>query len=242
MVWIVAIVAVFLGGVCQGLTGFGFGLIVVPVLALAWDVKAAVVLGMLVGIVSLVPLLIEVREQVRFRPVLALLAGTVAGTPVGVAMLVFVDADALKLWVAAVVICLALLFPFNQRVRLRNRSLGMALAVGTISGLLRGSTSMGGPPIAFYLLGSDEGAENFRTTFLAYLLPATTMALTGFLIAGKVTPEVLAVSAVSLPGLFLGLRLGASVRHGVPPRSFQTIVLGILVLTSGMAIASVLVG
>ncbi len=242
MVWIIAIAAVFLGGVCQGLTGFGFGLIVVPILALVWDVKGAVVLGMLLGMVSTIPPLFEVRSQVRFRPVFALLAGTAVGTPLGVIMLVLVDADTLKLWVASVVVCLALVFSFTQRLRLRSQALGTALGIGTISGVLRGSTSMGGPPIAFYLLGREEGTEQFRTTFLAYLLPATAMALTGFFVAGKVTPEVVAVSAVSLPSLFIGLRVGARARHGLQPSAFQAVVLAILVMTSGAAIASVVVG
>lgn len=241
-VWSVAVAVVFAGAFCQGLTGFGFALIVVPILSIPWDVKASAAAAALLGMVSYFPLLIQVRSHVRFRPVVVLLLGTAAGTPVGVAMLALVNTDVLKIWVAFVVIALSLLFAFSHRLRPRNQTLWGSVAVGSISGLLRGSTGMGGPPIVLYFLGHQQEIEGFRSTMLAYFLPAGIMVVAGFAAAGKVTPEVLTTAALSLPSLFVGLWLGATLRYRVRPGAFQGIVLGVLVFTSAAAIASVLAG
>lgn len=241
-VWLVAVATVFAGAFCQGLTGFGFGLIAVPLLSLVWEVKAVVPAAALLGLATIVPLLVQVRSEVRFKPVLTLLLGTVAGTPIGVAVLVAMDAAVLKIWVAVVVVVLSVLFALSPRLRVRSHTLGASLVVGAVSGLLRGSTSMGGPPIALYLLGLPGGVESFRSAILAYHFWAGIMVIAGFAAAGKVTLEVLTTSALSLPPLFLGLWLGATLRYRVRPSAFQFIVLAVLVLTSIAAIASVLVG
>lgn len=240
-IWVAAIFIVFAGAVCQGLTGFGFGLVIIPLLSIAWEVKAVVVSTTVLGSISILPLLFQVRARVRFKPVLALLVGTAAGTPIGVAMLVIVDSDILKIWVSVVVISLSVLYAFSQRLRLRSQAASVGVAVGALSGLLRGSTGMGGPPIALYLLGREEDVEGFRSTFLAYLFPAGLMTLAGFATAGQITPTVLTVSATSLPALFLGLWLGATLRHRIRPKAFQSVILAVLVFTSSVAIVSVLV-
>ncbi|MFQ5879940.1 MAG: TSUP family transporter [Dehalococcoidia bacterium] len=241
-VWVVALATVFVGGACQGLTGFGFALIVVPLLSIAWDVKATVAAAALLGLASIIPLLVQVRAQVQLKLVLTLLVGTVVGTPAGLAMLVVLNADALKIWVAFVVISLSVLFALSPRLRPKGESTGASVAVGTVAGLLRGSTGMGGAPIAFYLLGHQRGLEGFRSTFIAFQLPAILMVVVGFVVAGQVTPDVLAVAGVSLPALLLGLWLGATLRYRVRPSMFQAIVLAVLVITSAAAIASVVVG
>jgi uncharacterized membrane protein YfcA len=226
----------------MGVTGFGFNLLVVPILVLVWDVKAGVAAGLFLGLLSNIPLLIEVRSHIRFRPVFILLIGSAIGTPLGLAMLVLVDADVLKLWVGAVVIAMALLYAFSPRLHFSSQNVGGALSAGLIGGVLGGSTGINGPPIVFYLLGREGGIEDFRCTIMAYFLPAGAMVLLGFIIAGRITGEVLAVVGLSLPALLLGLFLGSRVRRRLAPAAFRSVVLGTLVLTSCAIIASVLFG
>ncbi|NIM31719.1 MAG: sulfite exporter TauE/SafE family protein, partial [Pseudomonas stutzeri] len=45
-------------------TGFGFALVMVPLLSLVWDVKLAVVTTTLLGTAALVPLAIEARQHI----------------------------------------------------------------------------------------------------------------------------------------------------------------------------------
>ncbi len=226
----------------MGITGFGFNLLVIPILALTWDVKAAIAAGMLLGLMSNVPLLIQVRSHIQFRSVLILLIGTAVGTPVGLAMLILIDANALKLWVGAVVIVMAVLFAIAPHLRFRTESTRAGLGAGLMGGVLGGSTGINGPPIVFYLMGREGGIEDFRGTIMAYFIPAGAMTLIGLAVAGRITGEVLVVVALSLPALFLGLLIGTKVRRRLQPEAFRSVVLGTLVLTSLAIIVSVVAG
>jgi uncharacterized membrane protein YfcA len=103
---------------------------------------------------------------------------------------------------------------------------------GVLSGVLRASTSMGGPPAVLYLLGREREMEEFRSTLLAFFLPSSLLAAIGLAIAGRVTPEVLGISGVALPALALGLLAGVWLRARVNEALFRTLVLLVLVLTS----------
>src|SRR3970282_2079990 len=81
----------------------------VPLLSLAWEVKPAVVTSTLLGTLLLMPLLYEVRGHVRVGWVAPLLAGSFAGIPAGVLVLDRIDATALEIVVACVVIVAGLL-------------------------------------------------------------------------------------------------------------------------------------
>src|SRR3970282_2886917 len=90
----------FLAAACESLTAFGFALVMVPLLSLAWEVKPAVVTSTLLGTALLLPLLYEVRGHVRFGWVAPLLIGSFAGIPAGILVLDRIRASALEIVVA----------------------------------------------------------------------------------------------------------------------------------------------
>jgi uncharacterized membrane protein YfcA len=212
--------------------GFGFALVMVPLLSLFWDVKLAVVSSTLLGSVAILPLTVEVRRWIRLRKVAPLILGSFVGIPAGIIILDRIHPEALKIMVAAVVIAASVILYFAPRVRLAGSGLAPPLMVGMLSGMLRASTSMGGPPIVLYLLGRERGIEEFRSTLLASFLPATVPTVVGLAIIGQVTPEVLGTSGVALPALAVGLLAGAWLRLRVQQEVFQTLVLAVLVFTS----------
>ena len=113
-----------------------------------------------------------------------------------------------------------------------------AVAAGAVSGVLGGSTSMGGPPAIFYLLGTERDLEVFRGTLLAFFLPNSLIRIGGFAAMGRVTPDVLRISAIALPAMAVGLLAGAWLRYRVREEVFRLLVLLILILTSVGVIVS----
>src|SRR3972149_6439379 len=99
--------AVLLASLAQSLTGFGFGLIVVPLFFLVLDVKDAVVISSVLGLANVALLAFRVGRTVPWRTVLWLLAGSFAGMPLGLAVLVFAPQDALRLGTGLAVIAMA---------------------------------------------------------------------------------------------------------------------------------------
>jgi hypothetical protein len=108
-----------------------------------------------------------------------------------------------------------------------------------LSGMLRASTSMGGPPLVLYMLGREREVEAFRSTVLTVFLFNSVLTVTGLAIAGEIGGEVLAATGVAVPALALGLLAGAWLRSRVQQEVFRTLVLAVLVLTSIGVIVSV---
>jgi uncharacterized membrane protein YfcA len=227
---------------CQSVTGFGFALVMVPLLSLAWDVKSAVVTSTLLGTVALLPLLFEVRQHVQVARVAPLLVGSVAGIPPGIWLLGWIDPEALEILVGVIVITTSLLLYLGPDTRALSVGAIPSVMVGALSGALRASTSMGGPPAVLYLFGAERRIEAFRSTLLAFFLPMSVMAAVGLAAAGRVTPDILRTSAIALPALVVGLMAGARLRATLREDVFRTIVLIVLIATSIAVIVSASAG
>jgi uncharacterized membrane protein YfcA len=239
---VAAIIITCGAALCQSLTGFGFALVMVPLLSLAWDVKSAVVTSTVLGTFALLPLVFEARRHVRLAAVAALLAGSLAGIPVGILLLDWIDPEALKILVGLTVIAASVLVYRVREVR-ATRAGGMpAVAAGVVSGVLRASTSMGGPPAVLYLLGVEKDVEAFRGTILAFFLPMSLVTIVGLAAVGRVTPDVVRTSAIALPALVVGLVVGAWLRYRVQGEVFRIVVLMLLILTSVGVIVSASLG
>jgi uncharacterized membrane protein YfcA len=227
-----AVGVAFLAAGTQSLTGFGFALVMVPLLSLFWDVKLAVATSVLLGTVAILPLTVEVRRRIRPWKVAPLVLGSLLGIPAGIVILDRIEPAGLKILVAAVVIAASLAVYLAPRMRLEGGGVGSPLLAGMLSGMLRASTSMGGPPAVLYMLGRESEMEEFRSTLLAFFLPSSLLTVIGLAIAGRMTSEVLATSGMALPALALGLLAGAWLRLRVQQELFRTVVLAVLVLTS----------
>ena len=222
----------FLAAGCQSLTGFGSALVAVPLLSLYLDAKLAVVISTFLSTIVSTPLLFEVRRQVRMAKVAPLAMGGVLGVPVGLLILKEADAGVLKVLVAAVVILASALLFLAPRLTLGGRNLLSALVTGALSGLLRASTSMAGPPVVLYTLSHEREIEEFRSTVLGAFLFTGVLTVPGLIVADLISRDALIATAVAIPGLALGLLVGTLLRSRVQPKLFRSLVLAVLVITS----------
>ncbi len=237
-----AVAIAFLAAACQSLTAFGFALVMVPLLALTWEVKPAVVTSTVLGTIVLLPLLYEVRGQIRPRQVAPLFLGSLPGIPLGILVLERIDVTALEVVVAVVVIVAALLLFLSPKLSLKRPSMPISLLVGGLSGVLRAATSMGGPPVVIYTLTFEREVERFRATLLAFFLPASLVTIGGLAIVGRIDGDILLATAVGLPAAVLGSLAGRWARTRVSEAIFRLVVLGVLFASSGAVLASAAAG
>ena len=233
-----AIVITCGAAVCQSLTGFGFALVMLPLLSLVWDVKSAVVTTSVLSTISLLPLALQARRHVRLATTLAMVAGSLVGTPVGLWILEWIDPQALKIFVGVVVIAASIIAYRVRQVKAMQARAVPAAVTGVMSGVLGGSTSMGGPPAIFYVMGTEPNVEIFRGTLISFFLLSGLYRVGGFAVVGRVTMDVARISAITLPAMALGLLAGVWLRPRVPEETFRLLVLLILILTSVAVIIS----
>ncbi len=233
---VVVVGIAFAAAMAQGLTGFGFGLVVVPVFLLVLNVRDTVVVSTLLATVSVALLSVRVWSDVPWRPVALLLAGSVAGMPLGLAVLLLAPQDALRIGVGLSVIVMA--GALARGLSISNRGLGSELAMGLVSGILRTSTSLSGPPVVLYLQGRGYPPEQFRAALVMFFLIGGVTSIGAFFGTGAVSRTALVAAAVALPAVLAGIWSGDRLLGRVDAVLFRRLVLGLLFATALTGVAS----
>lgn len=233
-------VALVVASSAQAVTGFGFALLAMPLLSLAVGAKDAVAVSSLVGTLGSMLLLARYRHQVRWGLVRPLLAGAVVGMPLGLYLLVVVDERTLKLAIAATVLVFVGVLASGWKLEGTGRVVD--LAAGFVSGVLNTSVSTNGPPLVLSLHARNLDPDVFRGTISAVFAASALVGDALFASAGRYNSTVLLYAAVGPFALVVGNVVGRMAGPHLTVRRFRAAVLGLLVLASCSAVASVIVG
>lgn len=230
---------VFLATFVRGFTGFGGALIMVPLLALIWDIRGVIVL---VGLLQAVTggLLIRISRKLIDRARLArLLVGSVLGLALGTLLL----ASLPVIWIARILGVFTLVIGAWTMLRIRGvrrptsepRRMVSAV-VSLVAGLLHGLVGTSGPVIVPYLQRVLPSPGQFRATLLAYFFLLDVLRLAGYLPLGLITGEALWRGTLLLPIGLAGSVLGGRLHVRVRPQLFQLIVAALLCASGALLI------
>lgn len=224
-----------LAGFTQGATGFGFGLVVMSVLPHVLDVREAVPLVSVFGLVLTVVMLWRYRVWISLRRFLPVLAGVAVGTPLGALYLRSIDPRAVTGTLGAFLVVYAsasLLAERGRRdaapeVRVGRRWGPLA---GLLGGLLGGAFNTGGPPVIVYATARGWESETFKANLQVLFLFNTAMQLALFASWGMLTPEILRLDLIGTPALLVGLVAGMWASSRLDAVRFRRVVLALLVV------------
>uniref|UniRef100_UPI003D8CC08E sulfite exporter TauE/SafE family protein n=1 Tax=Gordonia sp. B7-2 TaxID=3420932 RepID=UPI003D8CC08E len=226
----VAILAVVTVTVClaacmQASIGFGMGMLAAPVVAL---VAPELLPGTLIASATVVTLMVVVkeREALDLRGTGWALVGRIPGTIAGALLLVWLPERGLALMLAGVVLGGVVLAALGWQPRPRRRALATA---GAASGLLGTATSIGGPPIALVMSGS-EGAR-VRSNMSAFFLVGSLMSLGALAAAGHLHREIAVAFVVLIPAVVVGYFASRYVNRLLDAKRLRTV--SIVVSTIG---------
>lgn len=227
-----ALAAIILAaGFLQGLTGFGFGLITLPLLAIFIPLKTIIPLICLLALVISLTLSMQLREAIDFRSIGLLLTATVPAVPLGVKMLKHIPAQYLGLSLAVLMIsftCYLLLFKQEPRPLSRR----WALLAGFLCGILGGSIGAGGPPVIIYAAIQPWNKDRAKATMACYFLISGAVISATHAAYGLITSDVLHHFVISLPSMVIGILLGLYSYNRISDVGYRKLVL-ILVFALG---------
>jgi len=214
---ILALVA-FAGGVMRGFSGFGSGLLMAPVYAFVMTPTDVVVIILLLNLITTLPLLREMRRDVRWPMVWRIFLPSLLGVPVGLAMLHLIDPEIMRKTVAAIVGVLAA-FMLTGWVYKGRRGLVQDSLAGWTSGYMTAIGGIGGPPLVLYLL-SDRNLPQaaFRAFCLMFFLFAQIFTLVPLSFTGAITAGQLSLCAALLPLYLVANLLGAALHRRTGPQ------------------------
>ena len=231
---ILAAFFVLLGAFVRSASGFGYALIVTPLLMLVMDPKSVVVINILLVSTTHIIVLYYVKRNIDFRRAILLGTGSIPGIPIGAYLLSSLDPAIIKLAIAALVIPFSVLLLLGHSHHFQRDSLGCGIA-GFIGGILIASTSLGGPPAVLFLLNQGMVKERFVGTLAVYFLVTSIASIFAFSSLGMITGELLKTVALLLPTLWLGSFAGIKLLPKINTNLFKKLA-SVIVSVTALAI------
>jgi uncharacterized membrane protein YfcA len=220
---------VLLAYVVRGITGFGSGLIGVPLLSMAAPVSSVVPVIVSLDYVASAGQSARNIKRVAWAEQLALVPFSLIGIGLGLLMLRSVPTTVLSRVLGGFVI----VYAFWQLLPLPplRGSRTFAIGCGIMGGLVGALFGTGGPFYAIYfnLRGLDK--DQFRATFAINFLFDGGVRLLAYAVGGVLGWGTLLVVALALPFVFVGLAIGHRIHVGLTQRGFVRLVSLILVAT-----------
>ena len=225
----VIVAIVFLAAVLQSLTGFGFALIVMPLVTLVIDLQTAAPLIALAGLTAYTVNLVRFRRAVNLQEVARLAVASAAGIPIGIWALVRVDELDINRAMGVILIsyaAYALLRPATSRLPAR----WWAYPAGFLAGCLGGAYNTPGPPVVVYGSLQQWPKDEYRAILQTLFFVNGILIVGSHALARHMLPQVWALYAWVVPALLLGLWAGARLDHRLDQELFRKLVTAMILL------------
>jgi uncharacterized membrane protein YfcA len=228
--WIV-LGAAALAGLVRGFSGFGGAMVFVPVASLLYEPRLAVVWLFVADDIAGLILLPAAVRQCAWREVLPLAAGAVVAVPAGAALLVLVDAGAMRWAISGMILLAVAVMASGWRYHGR-LGLPATLGTGALAGLFGGAASMPGPPVVLLWLGGQSGAGTVRANLVTFFGFTALASGLSYWAGGLLTAESLLGSLPVVPVYLLLLRVGTRLFVRASDRHFRLFALALCALSA----------
>jgi hypothetical protein len=236
---IATFVIIAVAAAAQAVTGFGFALLAVPLLALVMPVDTAVVVGSIASLAMSVVTATLDRAHVQWRTATFIVAIAVVAMPLGLYLLVALPASALTALVGVSV--LVSTFLVWLRPTLPDRR-GTLVGIGLLVGLLTTATGTNGPPLVAAFQSLGYGKQAFRATIAAVFVGCGIVSIGFFAYGRELTVPAVQACLVGIPGGFIGWWAGDHIFRRLDVRLFRVVVLLALVAASVVTLARAITG
>ncbi|HEX6004802.1 MAG TPA: sulfite exporter TauE/SafE family protein [Burkholderiales bacterium] len=225
---------VMAANVVFGITGFGLGLITIPLLAHLFPVKFVIPMIVLLDVVASLRQATKLRGGVFRGELIPLLPFMLAGMVAGAFLLVRLPAEVLLLALGVFVFAYGCYYVLR-----RGSSFRLARWSVVPIGLFGGTTSavfgIGAPLYIMYLNGRGATPDHIRATMPVIFCFTTVGRIILFVVAGLFTGEMLLTAALLAPMMLLGLYVGNRL-HVNLSRETMVRIIGALLVASGASL------
>ena len=220
---------IFLAVFIQTASGFGLGVIGMPLLITVISIDIARPLMVAVSMVSRIFMLMRYREALSLNAsVWQVMIAMVIGIPLGFIFLAQFDKRTVEAVLGVLVVVYALYSLIAPKIpELKGR--GWALGLGVTSGMLSGAYNSGGPALVIYANGRKWSPIEFKSNLQMLALVNGITALSLHIAEGNFTSTVFNSWLLAIPAIVLGSLLGFALDKYINPVIFRKVVLVMLI-------------
>ena len=219
----------------RGITGFGSGLLAVPMLALFLPLQFVVPLVLLLDFTASLVIGGLHFKRVQWNEIGILIPFSIVGVALGTSLLVNLPQAPMLIALAAFVLIFAVRSVLNihgDKPASRAWAIPASLTGGTVGGLF----GTGGPPYVIYLTHRIRDKGELRATLSALFFAEGLTRIASFLIVGLLmTAQVWGTYLIALPLVLGALYLGGRAHVGLNPTQMTRLV-GVLLLVSSVSL------
>jgi uncharacterized membrane protein YfcA len=218
----------------QSLSGFGFAIVVMPVLTLILGLQTAAPLVSLTALTVYTINVTRFRRAIHLGEVLRLGLASALGVPMGIWVLSNVEGTLVKQALGL----LLLLFAVYSLVRPTTSwipSPRWVYPAGFVAGCLAGAFNTPGPPAIVYGTLRQWPRDQFRAVLQSLFLVNGVLVVASHLVAGHLTPPVLVYYLYTVPGLAAGILLASRIDSRVGRDRFRILVT-VMILFLGLSL------
>jgi len=218
----------------RGITGFGSGLIAIPLLALFLPLTFVVPFISILDISASMTHVIHTRQHISWKTIARAIPFAFIGVPTGLFVLKSIDTLILVKALGIFIILFAIYSLVTPKLKKSNLFIWPVFGgfFGSLIGTLFGT---GGPFYVFYFHLQQLDKTVFRATCAAVFLIDGLIRATGFTLSGFYTSTVLWGIAYALPLMFFAMYVGNHLHTNISQRTFQKAI-GVFLIFSGFAL------
>jgi hypothetical protein len=217
----------------RGITGFGSGLIAIPLLAHFLPLTFVVPMVLVLDLVASIVLSSHTHLKVRWDEIRSLIPSSIVGILIGSFMLISLPREPLLVSLGLFVIFFGLRYVFNVHSE-KPISRWWAVPTGLSGGLIGALFGTGGPPFVVYLSHRLHDKTQLRGTLSGLFLLDGAFRLVAFLSLGLlIQADMFSALLLGLPITGVGLYLGNKVHLGITHRQQLAIIGGLLLVSGG---------
>ncbi len=229
------LIAAFLGGLTNGLTGFALGLVVSGIwLHIITPLQTAV---LIVGF-SLVTQgygIWKLRQSLNWRNVAPFILGGLAGVPAGAMLLTYTNPAHLRIGVGVLLVAYSTYSLLRPKLKPFASNVPIDIGIGALNGLLAGLTGLVGVVVTIWCQLRGLPKDMQRTTFQPVMFASGCVTGVSLAFAGAVTAETVKLYLLGLPLMLIGMWSGFRLYGRLSDETFKKIVL-VLLLVAGVAL------
>ena len=235
------ILITFIAATVNGALGYGFSSITVPIALIFYTNRVLNPSLVLLEVALNSYMLWNNSSGVAavWRRVLPILIGLAPGVVIGTSIVYLVSASWIKFVTFAVLTPLILLQAAGIRRPLKSERTA-ALALGGGVGVLYSMTTISGPPLALMFNNQGYVKNDFRAALALVRLAESSMTAVVYWSVGMFTVESVGLVPVIVPGVLVGIPLGAYVIRHVRTETFRRLCMSFDAWIVGFGMSKVL--